>query len=130
MEREKEVQTHATIRAEQRSKEQSELIFDQQRNAARLAKEVRGSVDSRILSIHSMILFVAFLVKDFVSLRNTVILFESLSDTHTHSRTLTLYDSVTVSFYHSQTLSHSLTISLSLSLSITPTPRSSTSRKN
>ena len=41
MEREKEVQTHAAIRAEQKTKEQQEMVFDQQRNAARLAKEVQ-----------------------------------------------------------------------------------------
>jgi hypothetical protein len=40
VEREKEVQLHATIRAEQRTKEQSDLMFDQQRTAAGLAKEV------------------------------------------------------------------------------------------
>lgn len=40
VEREKDVQTHATIRAEQKAKEQSDLIFEQQRNASRLAKEV------------------------------------------------------------------------------------------
>ena len=40
VEKEKEAQTHTAIRAEQKAREQSELIFDQQRHATRLSKEV------------------------------------------------------------------------------------------